>query len=226
MSDKKEKQEIISENTSEDLQIDSPQNENLDIAAIEEKLSGDEAGAAVPSEADVHKKETSENNENNGTSKAATEEEVATAEDKIKPADTSDKATVEEDEQEEEVASSDDDEEDDTEEVEEVKDFHALSKKELVAELGNLLKNKSVQNIKNEVEEIRSEFNSKFNEELEHEKEEFLASGGNIIDFHYSTPLRKEFNSLYFDYRERRNTYFKNLKKCVNIIFGCNSVVL
>jgi hypothetical protein len=116
-------------------------------------------------------------------------------------------------EDEEEVASSDDHHEDDSDEEEEIKDFHSLSKKELIAELENLLKSKPVHEIKHDVEEIRSEFNAKFNEELEHKKEEFLAAGGNIIDFHYTTPIKKTFNSLYFDYKEKRNAHYKNLKK-------------
>ncbi|RDK85512.1 DUF349 domain-containing protein [Marinirhabdus gelatinilytica] len=111
---------------------------------------------------------------------------------------------------EEEVASSDDEENEDEEDD---IDYSSLSKKELIAAFAKLLKDKHVQNIKNEVEEIKTEFNSKFSEELEEKKEQFLAEGGNIIDFHYSTPIKKEFNSLYFDYKEKRNNYYKNLKK-------------
>lgn len=114
------------------------------------------------------------------------------------------------DDDEEEVASSDEEE---TEEEEEVKDYHALTKKQLIAELASLLKSKPIQEIKNDVEEIKSEFNAKFAEEVAAKKEEFLAQGGNIIDFHHSTPLKKEFSSLYFDYKEKRNTHYRNLKK-------------
>ncbi len=116
-------------------------------------------------------------------------------------------------EEQEEVASSDDHHKEDHHEEEEAKDYHSLSKKELISELEGLLKSKVVQQIKHDVEEIRSEFNAKFKEELDHQKEEFLAGGGNIIDFHYTTPLKKTFNSLYFDYKEKRNAYYKNLKK-------------
>lgn len=117
-------------------------------------------------------------------------------------------------EDEEEVASSEENEDDDEDhEAKAQKDYSALSKKQLVAALDSLLKTKKIQEIKHDVDEIRAEFNSKFNEELEHQKEEFLATGGNIIDFHYTTPLKKEFNSLFFDYKEKRNKYYKNLKK-------------
>lgn len=116
-----------------------------------------------------------------------------------------------EDEDEEEVESSEDEEQEDKEEQAQ-KDYSSLSKKELIAELDNLLKTRKIQDIKHDVEEIRSEFNSQFNEELEHKKEEFLAEGGNIIDFQYTTPLKKEFNSLFFDYKEKRNNHYKKLK--------------
>jgi len=151
-------------------------------------------------------------------SSSVTENEPTKTGEVISDAIVSEKKSVEDssesDDDEEEIASSEDsdDDEEDTDEKAQ-KDYHSLSEKELVAELEKLLKNNSIQQIKHDVEEIRSEFNSKFNEEMEQKKEEFLAEGGNIIDFHYSTPIKKEFNSLYFDYKEKRNNHFKSLKK-------------
>mgnify|MGYP003111235559 CR=1 FL=1 len=98
----------------------------------------------------------------------------------------------------------------------EKKDYHAMSKEELVSELEKLLGKEKIQAIKEHVEEIKNEFNAKFDEELEEKKEEFLAEGGNVIDFHYSTPLKKQFNSLYFDYKEKRNNYYQQLKQDLN----------
>ncbi len=95
----------------------------------------------------------------------------------------------------------------------EKKDYHAMSKEELVKELRDLVKNEKIQVIREHVDEIKTEFNQKFNEEEEQKKEEFLAEGGDVIDFYYSTPLKKEFNSVYFDYKEKRNAYYQNLKK-------------
>lgn len=115
-------------------------------------------------------------------------------------------------EDEEEVTSSDDEEADDSEEAD-VVDYHHMSQKELVAALKHLLQTKKVQEISKEVQEIKTEFDAQFDEELNEKKEEFLAQGGNIIDFFYSSPLKSEFNSLYFDYKEKRNQHYKNLKK-------------
>ncbi|WP_010231183.1 DUF349 domain-containing protein [Gillisia marina] len=98
----------------------------------------------------------------------------------------------------------------------EKKDFHSMTKEALVAEMARLVKSEKIQAIKEHIEEIKAEFNAKFGEELEEKKEEFLADGGNIIDFHYSTPIKKEFNSVYFDYKEKRNKYYQQLKQDLN----------
>ena len=96
------------------------------------------------------------------------------------------------------------------------KDYSAMSKEDLVAEMEKLVANEKIQAIKEHIDEIRGEFNSKFDEDFEEKKEEFLAEGGNIIDFHYSTPIKKLFNSVYFDYKEKRNHYYHQLKQDLN----------
>ncbi len=98
----------------------------------------------------------------------------------------------------------------------EKKDYHSMTKEQLVEELELLVKREKIQAIKEHVEEIKAEFNAKFDEELEEKKEEFIAEGGNIIDFHYSTPLKKHFSSVYFDYKEKRNNYYQKLKQDLN----------
>ena len=120
-----------------------------------------------------------------------------------------------------EVNSSDDEVHEEEEvELKAQKDYHSLSPKELISELETLLKSRPIQGLKHDVDEITSEFNSQFQQELEHKKEQFLADGGNIIDFHYSNPDKKSFNSLYFDYKEKRNEYYKSLKKDLQANFA------
>ena len=96
------------------------------------------------------------------------------------------------------------------------KDYEKLSKEDLIKEFKSLMQRHKVQAIKEHVDEIRSAFISQFEEEQEEAKEKFLEEGGNIIDFRYYSPLKKEFNTLYFEYREKRNNYYKNLKKDLN----------
>ena len=97
-------------------------------------------------------------------------------------------------------------------EIEE-KDYHSMSLGELVIELENLLKNEKIQTIKNQFELIRTEFNGKFSSLLEEKKEEFLAGGGNSIDFHFKSPEKSRFNELGRAYRDQRQAYYKNLEK-------------
>lgn len=98
----------------------------------------------------------------------------------------------------------------------EMKDYHAMSLDELVLELESLVKKEKVQSIKDHVNNIKIEFDKKFNDIIEEKKEEFIADGGNIIDFHYSSPVKKNFNTIYFNYREKRDQYYSQLKKNLN----------
>jgi hypothetical protein len=235
MSDKKlpqeeNEKEITTNETAEETTLASEtSNEN----EIEEQVENetvkdshrDEAEAENTEEEINTSEEISENksaNEENvleeamiaeGESEKANETIETTIKEKIEISDMdTSAANVSEDEDEEEVASSEDEEEEEDHEEKAQKDYSTLSEKELVAALDELLKTKKIQELKHDVEEIRTEFNNKFNEELEQKKEEFLAEGGNIIDFHYTTALKKDFNSLYFDYKERRNNHYKKLK--------------
>lgn len=92
------------------------------------------------------------------------------------------------------------------------KDYHYMSMEQLADEFESLLKNKKIQTIKTPVEEIRTEFNSKFSEILEQKKDDFLSEGGNEIDFFFSSPLKKRFNSINNDYRTKLNAYYKTLE--------------
>lgn len=96
------------------------------------------------------------------------------------------------------------------------KDYDSLTKQELIKEFKNLLNNYNVQAIKEHVNALRTSFISKFEEEQDEAKEKFLEEGGNIIDFRYYNPLKKDFNSLYYEYRDKRNNYYQNLKKDLN----------
>ena len=95
----------------------------------------------------------------------------------------------------------------------EQKDYHAMSLEDLADELEKLLKNEKIQAIKSHFDGIRSEFNTKFSALLEEKKEEFLAAGGNSIDFHFNSTVKKRFNELSKEYRDKRQNYYKNLEK-------------
>ena len=95
----------------------------------------------------------------------------------------------------------------------EKKDYTALSKEELIAELASLIKNEKVTDIKDHVEEINTVINEQFDAEQEEAKAAFLAEGGNIIDFRFYSPLKKAFNEVYYEYRNKRQEFFERKRK-------------
>jgi uncharacterized protein DUF349 len=227
MSDKKSKKEKVNESVETAQPADRESIVNLEEKTeevekdVETEVIAEEVPDSVKSvEKNSEEIKTVESTEKPSAVEAKEEDtsEVPKAKKSSKsPKDKKDSilelAEAKENDGNEEVTSSDDDEHHEETEVEEEKDYHALSKEQLIVEFQKLLKDNSVQRIKNNVEEIKTEFNLKFDEELEGKKEEFLTEGGNIIDFYYTTPLKKRFNSLYFDYKEKRNDYYKNLKR-------------
>ncbi|MGI9553024.1 MAG: DUF349 domain-containing protein [Aurantibacter sp.] len=92
-------------------------------------------------------------------------------------------------------------------------DYHSMSMENLVGELQRLVRNEKVQAIKKHVDGIKHEFDLKFQEFLEHKKEEFVANGGSEIDFRYNSVTKRQFNEVFSDYREKRNQYHKSLEK-------------
>ena len=94
-----------------------------------------------------------------------------------------------------------------------VLDYHSMSMENLVGELQRLVKNEKVQAIKKHVDGIKDEFNLKFQEFVDQKKEDFIANGGNEIDFHFNSVTKRQFNEVYNEYREKRNQHYKSLEK-------------
>ncbi|WP_353778317.1 DUF349 domain-containing protein [Winogradskyella sp. 3972H.M.0a.05] len=94
----------------------------------------------------------------------------------------------------------------------EEKDYHAMSLDQLASEFESLLKHQKIQTIKSHVNQIKSEFNSKYSALVDEKKEEFVSKGGNPIDFYYSSDVKKRFNSAYKDYRNSISSYYKDLE--------------
>ena len=93
-----------------------------------------------------------------------------------------------------------------------VEDYTTMDQETLLLSLRKLTKTYPVQLIKDQVEAIRTQFNKNFDAKAAASKETFLAEGGNEIDFHYSTPLKRDFNEVYFEYKDARNKYYQALK--------------
>lgn len=152
------------------------------------------------------------NEELNSTSEEAEDEATVQEPSAEKEEKASNEDNAHQDELDDAIAEDSEDEDAHERHGIEMKDYHAMSMPELVRELSSLVKNEKVQHIRDHVQEIKTEFDAKFEEEMEQKKEDFLEEGGNIIDFHYSSPVKKEFNSIYFDYKEKRNNHYQQLK--------------
>ena len=88
-----------------------------------------------------------------------------------------------------------------------------MSLEALAIELEKLLKNEKVQAIKGHVDNINSEFKTKFQALVEEKKEDFLNEGGNEIDFYYASPVQKRFKEAYKVYRKKVNEHYQSLEK-------------
>nr|WP_315011543.1 DUF349 domain-containing protein [uncultured Capnocytophaga sp.] len=91
--------------------------------------------------------------------------------------------------------------------------YEAMSLSELTKELKELLQTEKTQAIKKQVDDIRYEFDKKYDALVEEKKEEFIADGGELYNFSYEIPVYREFYTAFNDYREKRNQYYKEIEK-------------
>lgn len=91
-------------------------------------------------------------------------------------------------------------------------DYSQLSLEQLINALERLIHHERIQIIRDHVEQIKSEFNSQYEDLVEEKKEAFLQEGGNELDFSFSLPVRNQFYNLYNEYKEKRNQYYKDLE--------------
>ncbi|MGB0896703.1 MAG: DUF349 domain-containing protein [Flavobacteriaceae bacterium] len=95
----------------------------------------------------------------------------------------------------------------------ETKDYSTMDMDTLVEEFAALIKNHPVQAINKQVNLLKEEFNNQYAELIDTKKEEFLAEGGNIIDFRYTSNAKNHFNKTYGEYKALKNSYYKNLEE-------------
>jgi hypothetical protein len=162
-----------------------------------------------------------EGEENSETTESKQESEKSTEpEDKSHEVITADKTETVKDDVHEEINDSNAEDAEDKDNHRRhhipILDYHAMSMENLVGELQRLVKNEKVQAIKKHVDGIKHEFDLKFLDFLEHKKEDFIAKGGNEIDFRYNSVTKRQFNEVYSEYRDKRNAYYKSLEQNLN----------
>ncbi len=99
-------------------------------------------------------------------------------------------------------------EEKETKEEKSKTDFTEFGLEELTGFLQNIINSEPIQSIKNDVNELKTNFNKKFDDYIATEKAKFIEEGGNEIDFHYTTPLKKNFYNVFNDYRDKIKQFY------------------
>lgn len=94
-----------------------------------------------------------------------------------------------------------------------MQNYEALDMDKLVVALEELVATDKVMAVSKHVEEIKSAFLSKYNHFIEEKKEEFLHDNPNTEEeFEYHFPLKSKFDTLYANYKSKKNTHFKSLE--------------
>ena len=94
-----------------------------------------------------------------------------------------------------------------------LQDYEAMPMEKLVEELEVLVAAEKVMSVREHVEEIKRAFLSKYHHFIEVKKDEFHAENPETTeDFHYNFPLKAKFDSLYNQYRDKKNAHFKSLQ--------------
>lgn len=95
-----------------------------------------------------------------------------------------------------------------------VLDYESMSMDELVAELEKLVKSYKVMAIKDHVEEIRKAFMNHYHHLIDEKRDEFNAENTDEnVSFEYHFPLKNKFDTVYDDYRHKRNDHYNQLQK-------------
>ncbi|MFT3795796.1 MAG: DUF349 domain-containing protein [Flavobacterium sp.] len=94
-----------------------------------------------------------------------------------------------------------------------MQDYETFSMDDLVSELDKLAANEKVMAVKDHVEEIRKSFLAKYHHFIDEKRDEWHAENPDTTeDFHYEFPLKRRFDQIYSQYRDRKNAHFKNLQ--------------
>ncbi|HNV96320.1 MAG TPA: DUF349 domain-containing protein [Bacteroidales bacterium] len=93
-------------------------------------------------------------------------------------------------------------------------DYSSLNKQELIDKFKELLTQAKIEQIKNEVEQIKTNFYKKLKQENDELKKKFLEEGGNNEDFQAKEDLLEPvFKELYNAYRDKRQELIEELEK-------------
>lgn len=201
---------LSAEETSKtDSQSQKPEEQkDEEIQEVESQVEGTEE---IQSEQTDESSETTEVSEEtrDETEEPVTESEVSEGSDVEEPVETPENKESEEVEGVGLETSEDEEEEDGIP----FKDYDELPLAVLIGEAKELLRNHPARLLKNHFYQIREAVFQKLKDEETAAKEAFISAGGEEIAFQYNNPARKDFNSVYSDYRNQLDAFFKEQEK-------------
>ena len=121
-------------------------------------------------------------------------------------------------------------------------DYNSFSIIELVSELEKLTKQDNWFNQAKNIQEITHKFETKFKNEIQIKKEEFIKEGGNEIDFYFRPSHKNEFDQIIKDHKKKKRSFFQereqtqrlnlerkqeiieNLKNLINVDENINTI--
>ena len=121
-------------------------------------------------------------------------------------------------------------------------DYNSFSIIELVSELEKLTKQDNWFNQTKNIQEITHQFETKFKNEIQIKKEEFIKEGGNEIDFYFRPSHKNEFDQIIKDHKKKKRSFFQereqtqrlnlerkqeiieNLKNLINVDENINTI--
>ena len=121
-------------------------------------------------------------------------------------------------------------------------DYNSFSIIELISELEKLTKQDNWFNQTKNIQEITHQFETKFKNEIQIKKEEFIKEGGNEIDFYFRPSHKNEFDQIIKDHKKKKRSFFQereqtqrlnlerkqeiieNLKNLINVDENINTI--
>ena len=95
----------------------------------------------------------------------------------------------------------------------EMEDYDSFSMEELMIALEKLVVAEKIMSVKDHVEEVKKSFLFKYNHFIDEKKEEFISENNDSKEeFQYNFPLKNKFDSLYNQFRDKKNAHFKSLQ--------------
>jgi len=107
---------------------------------------------------------------------------------------------------------AEDDHEEPKEQKLQIPDFDALDLEQSLEAIKQHVGSYPPHRIKGIVESGRSRMLRELNAQQAEAKEKYLADGGNIIDFRYDQPMRKQLGAVYGGYRDALRTHYSELE--------------